>query len=82
MSEHASIQIADSTVEQQPRDDDDGLPKLTADPEVRDRMLKAIPMGRIGAIEEVAQANLFLASDEASYITGVELAVDGGFLAM
>lgn len=56
--------------------------KLTADPEVRDKMLKAIPMGRIGAIEEVAQANLFLASDDASYITGVELAVDGGFLAM
>ncbi len=56
--------------------------KLTADPEVRDKMLRAIPLGRIGAIEEVAQANLFLASDEASYITGVELPVDGGFLAM
>ena len=56
--------------------------KLTADPEVRDKMLRAIPMGRIGGIEEVAQANLFLASDEASYITGVELPVDGGFLAM
>ncbi len=56
--------------------------KLTADPEVRDKMLRSIPMGRIGGIEEVAQANLFLASDEASYITGVELPVDGGFLAM
>jgi NAD(P)-dependent dehydrogenase (short-subunit alcohol dehydrogenase family) len=55
---------------------------MTADPEVRGKMLSAIPMGREGRIEEVAQANLFLASDEASYITGVELPVDGGFVAM
>ena len=45
-------------------------------------MLKAVPMGRDGRVEEVAYANLFLASEEASYITGVELPVDGGFLAM
>ena len=38
-------------------------------------------MGREGKIEEVANANLFLASDDASYITGAELAVDGGYLA-
>jgi NAD(P)-dependent dehydrogenase (short-subunit alcohol dehydrogenase family) len=56
--------------------------KLTADPEVRDKMLSAVPMRRAGEIDEVAQANLFLASDEASYITGVELPVDGGFLAV
>ena len=56
--------------------------KLTADPEVRRKMLNAVPMGRDGRIEEVANANLFLASDDASYITGVELPVDGGFLAM
>ena len=56
--------------------------KLTADPEIRDKMLSAVPMQRAGRIEEVANANLFLASDEASYITGVELPVDGGFLAM
>jgi len=56
--------------------------KLTADPEIRDKMLSAIPMRRTGEIDEVAQANLFLASDEASYVTGVELPVDGGFLAM
>ena len=35
-----------------------------------------------GAVEEVANANLFLASDEASYITGIEVPVDGGYLAM
>ena len=55
---------------------------LSADPKVRAGMLKAVPMGRDGRVEEVAYANLFLACDEASYITGVELPVDGGFLAM
>ncbi len=56
--------------------------KLTADPAVRDKMIRAVPMRREGRIEEVAYANLFLASDEASYITGVELMVDGGYTAM
>jgi NAD(P)-dependent dehydrogenase (short-subunit alcohol dehydrogenase family) len=37
-----------------------------------------IPMGRVGAPAEVAAATLFLASDEASYVTGTEIVVDGG----
>jgi NAD(P)-dependent dehydrogenase (short-subunit alcohol dehydrogenase family) len=56
--------------------------KLTADPKYRDLLLANVPLGRAGKVEEVANANLFLASDEASYITGAELAVDGGFLAL
>jgi NAD(P)-dependent dehydrogenase (short-subunit alcohol dehydrogenase family) len=53
----------------------------TADPALRAEMMKRIPLGRSGEVDEVANAILFLASDEASYITGTELVVDGGFLA-
>jgi 3alpha(or 20beta)-hydroxysteroid dehydrogenase len=42
---------------------------------------RRVPLQRIGAPEEIAQASLFLCSDDASYITGAELAVDGGWAA-
>jgi NAD(P)-dependent dehydrogenase (short-subunit alcohol dehydrogenase family) len=45
------------------------------------RLLKLVPMERIGQPEEVAPPALFLLSDEASLITGAELAVDGGYTA-
>ncbi|MCL6547647.1 MAG: SDR family oxidoreductase [Alicyclobacillus sp.] len=48
------------------------------DPAVRDHFAEA-PLGRIGRPEEIGYAALFLASDEASYITGVILPVDGGW---
>ncbi len=54
----------------------------TADPVVRGKMLKRVPLGRNGEVWEVANATLFLCSDEASYITGAELVVDGGHCAV
>ena len=45
---------------------------------IKDEMLKTIPMGRPGKAEEVAEAILFFASKESSYVTGQVLAVDGG----
>jgi NAD(P)-dependent dehydrogenase (short-subunit alcohol dehydrogenase family) len=49
--------------------------------EYLDSIRRMHPMGRLGEPSEVAQAILFLASDEASFITGVILPVDGGYLA-
>jgi NAD(P)-dependent dehydrogenase (short-subunit alcohol dehydrogenase family) len=54
----------------------------TAEPEVRARRMNVIPMRRPGEVDEVARAILFLASDESSYITGSEIHVDGGAIAI
>src|SRR6266480_1164248 len=54
------------------------LAELLADPARRQRRLIHIPVGRLGQAQEVAQAALFLASDESSFVTGTSFVVDGG----
>jgi len=60
------------------------LTALTQDlsEELKNAILNATPLGRMGKPEEIAYAVAFLASDEASYITGQVLAVDGGMVMM
>ncbi|MEK7325099.1 MAG: SDR family oxidoreductase, partial [Chloroflexota bacterium] len=48
--------------------------------ELRNETMKMIPLGRWGTVEEVAHAVAFLASDQAGYITGQTLNVDGGMV--
>lgn len=57
-------------------------PILSAlDEESRNGLISLHPMGRLGQPEEIANATVFLLSDEASFITGADLLVDGGFTA-
>jgi NAD(P)-dependent dehydrogenase (short-subunit alcohol dehydrogenase family) len=51
-------------------------------PGVIERRSQAVPAGRVGAPEDIAQAVVFLASDRAAYVSGQEIAVDGGFTQM
>jgi glucose 1-dehydrogenase len=48
------------------------------DPDQRREVLDEIPLGRLGQVEDVAQAIAWAASDQASYVTGTTLFVDGG----
>lgn len=54
---------------------------LTGNPKIMDTMLRLIPLARVAQPGEIAPAVLFLASPAASYLTGVSLPVDGGYLA-
>ena len=54
---------------------------LWEDKKVEEYITSLHPMGRLAEPEEIAYAALFLASDEASFITGACLPVDGGYLA-
>lgn len=55
---------------------------ISSDPAARSKVLSRTPMGRLGEVEEVASVTSFLASDEASYVTGHTLFADGGRLAL
>jgi meso-butanediol dehydrogenase/(S,S)-butanediol dehydrogenase/diacetyl reductase len=55
--------------------------RVKRDPRVFERLVKWYPLGRVGEPDDVANAVMFLASEEASWITGTVLSVDGGLLA-
>jgi NAD(P)-dependent dehydrogenase (short-subunit alcohol dehydrogenase family) len=58
----------------------DMLAAVNSDPAARDRLLSRTPMGRIGEASEIASVASFLASEDASYMTGQTVYVDGGRL--
>ncbi len=56
-------------------------PILERDPKILEKLVKWYPLGRVGEPEDIAKAALFLASEEAAWITGTTLTVDGGLMA-
>jgi glucose 1-dehydrogenase len=52
--------------------------EVVQDPEQREALLKLIPYGRVGEVEDVARAALWLASDASDYVVGTTLFIDGG----
>ena len=55
--------------------------RMMSEPGMRQRRIDATPIGRIGTVDDIANGVLFLASDEASFMTGSELVIDGGYTA-
>lgn len=80
-TQYAAQGIRCNSVHPGPIETDMARAILSADPQVLARRLQRVPMQRLGKPEEVAAAVAFLASDEASYITAAEIAVDGGAVA-
>ena len=60
-----------------PIEDTEGMKRLLM-PELKEKLVRKIPVGRFGRIEDIENAALFLVSDAANYINGITLVVDGG----
>jgi cyclopentanol dehydrogenase len=80
-TQYAEDNIRCNSVHPGPIDGEMAQAILGANPDILARRLTRVPMKRLGQPGEVAAAILFLASDEASYITGAQLSVDGGAVA-
>jgi NAD(P)-dependent dehydrogenase (short-subunit alcohol dehydrogenase family) len=59
-----------------------GTAPFLENPEMRSKLIARIPLGRPGEPEEIVAAAVFIASDEASFLTGTDILVDGGALAI
>jgi cyclopentanol dehydrogenase len=79
-SQHAKDKIRCNSVHPGPIDTE-MLRIAMPDPQVLGQRLGRVPLGRMGMVEEIVAGVLFLASDDASYMTGAELVIDGGALA-
>ena len=79
-SQHAKDRIRCNSVHPGPVDTE-MLHSAMPDREVLQRRLQRVPLGRMGTVDEIVAAVLYLASDDSSYVTGSELVIDGGALA-
>ncbi len=77
-NEWGSLGIRANGIAPGPIGDTEGVRRLAPGPDAEKRVSKAIPMGRFGKIQEIADAALFLVSDASRYTTGQILIVDGG----
>jgi 3alpha(or 20beta)-hydroxysteroid dehydrogenase len=80
-SQHAKDKIRCNSVHPGPVDTEMFHRGYQGNPEAMTRRLQRIPMQRMGTVAEIVSAVLYLASDDASYVTGSELVIDGGALA-
>jgi len=64
-----------------PIDGTEGMDRLAPTPEAKAASARAVPLGRLGTVDDVADVCLFLASDYARYVSGVVLPADGGWTA-
>ena len=61
-----------------PIDDTEGMRRLAPGDDVREKLIGALPLGRFGTKQDIAQLALFLVSDAAAYVTGSLMVCDGG----
>lgn len=80
-AQHAADHIRSNAVFPGPIDTE-MLKEAMASPQGLTERLKRVPMGRMGTIDEITSAVLFLASDDSSYMTGGEMVIDGGATSM